>query len=81
MSSTPPETQHDLFPDGAVILHGYEAAFVELRDGRSVYDFDEIIRLDVGRGMSVDEAIEQFTFNVEGSRSCYPSVFFKGWDE
>ena len=71
-------------PEGAVILHGIEGAFVELDDqGRSIYDYDACIGLLAeGNGGDFDAALEHWEFNVLGSRdSCYPSVFFQGWDD
>ena len=70
------------FPDGAIILHGLEGAFRQLGEGDvSYYGYDDCIRELISQGMSFDEAIEHFEFNVLGGRSMYPKVFFEGWDD
>lgn len=55
-----------------VIYHGYDDAVVGMgtqftRGPVLIYDYEKIIAALVNEGMSEDEAVEYYDFNIEGS--------------
>jgi hypothetical protein len=60
----------ELYPDDTfVIADGFDDAIIGVDDNnlKIVYDIDEVINILMREGMSVDEAIEYYEYNIAGS--------------
>jgi hypothetical protein len=60
----------ELYPDDTfVIADGFDDAIIGVDDNnlKIVYDIDEVINILIREGMSVDEAIEYYEYNIAGA--------------
>jgi hypothetical protein len=60
----------ELYPDDTfIIADGFDDAIIGVDDNnlKIVYDIDEVINILIREGMSVDEAIEYYEYNIAGA--------------
>jgi hypothetical protein len=60
----------ELYPDDTfIIADGFDEAIIGVDDNnlKIVYDIDEVINILMREGMSVDEAIEYYEYNISGA--------------
>jgi hypothetical protein len=70
MSSSKLEQILELYPDNTfVIADGLDDAIIGVDDNnlKIVYDIDKVIDILIIDGMSVDEAIEYYEYNIAGA--------------
>jgi hypothetical protein len=70
MSSSKLEQILELYPDNTfVIADGLDDAIIGVDDNnlKIVYDIDKVINILIIEGMSVDEAIEYYEYNIAGA--------------
>lgn len=67
----PPALRERIEESDALFADGFEAALVAIGDQAmhevAIYDRQKCLAILVGQGMTADEALEYFEFNVSGS--------------
>jgi hypothetical protein len=70
MSSSKLEQILELYPDDTfMVADGFDDAIIGVDDNnlKIVYDIDKVIDILIKDGMSVDEAIEYYEYNIAGA--------------
>ena len=69
-----------MFVTGALVLDGLDEAIVGASDcGRLIYDYQKMIQIFIGHGMTPEEAEEWISFNVMGVQ-CNGAGFIMMYD-